>query len=158
MNDQVLAKLCVFFGQGGSNLSLLWGAREEKSNKLSVCRKSVCIIFFLPYQYVCVSVSISLCLCNYPSVLMCLCYCPWVCLCVPPFLGSNPDRGQSPVEWGEIPSVRLSIFPTICYLVGIPALYLRGLRACWKGHRAYHRGLRACQRGLHDQQRGPRAC
>ena len=31
---------------------------------------------------------------------------------------SGPDRGQSPVEWGEIPSirssVRLSIHPSIC--------------------------------------------
>ena len=27
--------------------------------------------------------------------------------------GSGPDRGQSPVEWGEIPSVRLSIHPSV---------------------------------------------
>ena len=25
------------------------------------------------------------------------------------FLGSGPDRGQSPVEWGDFPSVRLSV-------------------------------------------------
>ena len=25
------------------------------------------------------------------------------------FLGSGPDRGRSPVEWGEIPSVRPSV-------------------------------------------------
>ena len=27
--------------------------------------------------------------------------------------GSGPDRGQSPVEWGEIPSVHLSVRPSI---------------------------------------------
>ena len=27
------------------------------------------------------------------------------------FLGSGPDRGRSPVEWGEIPSVRPSVPP-----------------------------------------------
>ena len=29
------------------------------------------------------------------------------------FLGSGPDRGQSPVEWGEIPFVRLSVRPSV---------------------------------------------
>ena len=52
---------------------------------------------------------------------------PLVCLSIGPsislwvrnsfFLGSGPDRGQSPVEWGEIlsihPSIRLSIRPSI---------------------------------------------
>ena len=28
--------------------------------------------------------------------------------------GRGPDRRQSPVDWGEIPSVRLSIHPSIC--------------------------------------------
>ena len=28
-----------------------------------------------------------------------------------PFLGSGPGKGQSPVEWGEIPSVRPSVSP-----------------------------------------------
>ena len=27
--------------------------------------------------------------------------------------GSGPDRGRSPVEWGEIPSIRPSICPSI---------------------------------------------
>ena len=27
--------------------------------------------------------------------------------------GSGPDRGRSPVEWGEIPSVRSSVRPSI---------------------------------------------
>ena len=42
------------------------------------------------------------------------------------FLGSSPDRGRSPIEWGEIPSVRTSIHPSFhcpskgseCHLVG----------------------------------------
>ena len=29
------------------------------------------------------------------------------------FLGSGPNRGQSPVEWGEIPSVRTSVRPYV---------------------------------------------
>ena len=29
----------------------------------------------------------------------------------PPFLSSGPDRGESPVEWGKIPSVRPSVRP-----------------------------------------------
>ena len=33
--------------------------------------------------------------------------------CVGCFLGSGPDRGRSPVEWGEIPSVRPSVRPSI---------------------------------------------
>ena len=32
------------------------------------------------------------------------------------FLGSGPGRGRSPVEWGEIPSVRSSVPPG-----GLPA-------------------------------------
>ena len=27
--------------------------------------------------------------------------------------GSGPDRGSSPVEWGEIPSIRPSVHPSI---------------------------------------------
>ena len=33
--------------------------------------------------------------------------------------GSSPDRGQSPVEWGEIPSLRLSICLSVCPLRGL---------------------------------------
>ena len=36
------------------------------------------------------------------------------------FLGSGPDRGQSPVEWGEIPSVCTSKHPYICMSVRCP--------------------------------------
>ena len=28
------------------------------------------------------------------------------------FLGSGPNRGQSPIEWGEIPSIRLFVHLT----------------------------------------------
>ena len=30
-----------------------------------------------------------------------------------PFLGSGPDSGQSPVEWGDFPFVRLSVCPSV---------------------------------------------
>ena len=33
--------------------------------------------------------------------------------------GSSPDRGLSPVEWGEIPSFRLSICLSVCPLRGL---------------------------------------
>ena len=35
------------------------------------------------------------------------------------FLGSEPNMGRSPVEWGEIPYVRPSIHPSICTLEGL---------------------------------------
>ena len=53
------------------------------------------------------------------------------------FLGSGPDRGQSPVEWGEIPYVHTSVRLSIHW----------ELRACQRGLRACQRGLRACQEG-----------
>ena len=28
--------------------------------------------------------------------------------------GSLPDRGRSPVEWGEIPSIHQSVCPSYC--------------------------------------------
>ena len=28
--------------------------------------------------------------------------------------GSGPDRGQSPVEWGDFPFVRPSVRPSVC--------------------------------------------
>ena len=72
------------------------------------------------------------------------------------FLGSGPDRGKSPVEWGEIPFVHPSIYPSI-HSSAIHPRGLRtscrglraswwGLRASWWGLRAYHRGLRASQK------------
>ena len=47
------------------------------------------------------------------------------------FLGSGPDRGQSPVEWGDFPSVRTSVPP------------LEGPRASQAGLRPSQAGLRA---------------
>ena len=48
--------------------------------------------------------------------------------------------------------------PAICLLVlslvGLTALYPRGLRASRRGLRAYQRGLRAYQKGLRTCQRG----
>ena len=41
------------------------------------------------------------------------------------FLGSGPDRGRSPVEWGEIPSVRPSVRPSVPPLAG-PQTLLAG--------------------------------
>ena len=41
------------------------------------------------------------------------------------FLGSGPDRGQSPVEWGEIPFVRSSVCPSVPSLAG-PQTLLAG--------------------------------
>ena len=38
------------------------------------------------------------------------------------FLGSGPDRGQSPVEWGEIPYVRPYVRTSPLWLA---------LRPCW---------------------------
>ena len=29
------------------------------------------------------------------------------------FLGSGPDRGQSPVEWGDFPFIRPSVHPSV---------------------------------------------
>ena len=40
----------------------------------------------------------------------CCCCCCCCCCC---FLGSGPDMGRSPVEWGDFPSVRLSVPPPL---------------------------------------------
>ena len=55
------------------------------------------------------------------------------------FLGSGPNRGRSPVEWGEILSVHLSVYPFVCLSVRTsvhpPWLALSpcrlALRPCW---------------------------
>ena len=46
-----------------------------------------------------------------------------------PFLGSGPDRGRSPVEWGEIPSVRTSVRTSPLWLALRPCWL--ALRPCW---------------------------
>ena len=38
-----------------------------------------------------------------------------------PFLGSGPGRGRSPVEWGEIPSVRPFVRSSVPPPWGLPA-------------------------------------
>ena len=53
-----------------------------------------------------------------------------------PFLGSGPGRGQSPVEWGDFRSVRLSVL----------TINQRGLTAGEGGLKTNQRGLRVSQR------------
>ena len=84
--------------------------------------------------------------------------CPSVYPC---FLGSGPDRGQSPVEWGDFPSVRPSIRPSIRpYIRTSVRTYvppLEGPRASQAGLRPSQSGLRASQAGLRASQAGLRA-
>ena len=65
-----------------------------------------------------------------------------------PFLGSGPDRVQSPVEWGEIlfvhPSVRPSVHPSVPPLAG--------LRPCWLAPRPLPLALRPCRLALRPLQ------
>ena len=63
----------------------------------------------------------------------------------PLFLGSGPDRGQSPVEWGDFPSVRPYVHPSVHSFVSSP---LKGPRASQAGLRPSQSGLRASQAGL----------
>ena len=58
--------------------------------------------------------------------------------------GSGPDRGRSPVEWGDFPSVRLSIRPPL----GGPRASQAGLRPSQAGLRASQAGFRANQAGF----------
>ena len=44
------------------------------------------------------------------------------------FLGSGPDRGRSPVEWGDFPPVRSS--PPLAWMAG-PQAWPEGLRPGW---------------------------
>ena len=37
----------------------------------------------------------------------------WYCCCCCWFLGSGPDKGQSPVEWGEFTYIRTSVRPYV---------------------------------------------
>ena len=43
--------------------------------------------------------------------------------------GSSPSRGRSPVEWGEILSVHLSLDPSFCLCEKCRSEGLKGLRA-----------------------------
>ena len=59
------------------------------------------------------------------------------------FLGSGPNRGQSPVEWGEIPSVRPYVRPSPLWLA---------LRPCWLAPRPLQLALRPCWLALRPLQ------
>ena len=67
--------------------------------------------------------------------------------------GSGPDRGQSPVEWGDFPSIRLFVCPP---LEG-PRASQAGLRPSQAGLRASQSGLRASLAGFRASQAGLRA-
>ena len=65
------------------------------------------------------------------------------------FLGSGPDRGQSPVEWGDFPFVRTYV----CTSVRPPLWAIRpGLRPSQPGLRPSQPGLRPSQTGLRPSQ------
>ena len=70
------------------------------------------------------------------------------------FLGSGPERGQSPVEWGDFPFVRPFVSSFVRSFVLPP---LEGPRASQAGFRASQAGLRARQAGLRARQAGLRA-
>ena len=58
--------------------------------------------------------------------------------------GSGPDRGRSPVEWGDFPFVRSFVRPSVH--PSVPPL--EGPRASQAGLRPIQPGLRASQAGL----------
>ena len=62
------------------------------------------------------------------------------------FLSSGPDRGRSPVEWGDFPSVCLSVRPSVPPLVG-PRASLTGSEALLAGSEACLAGFEACLAG-----------
>ena len=61
--------------------------------------------------------------------------------------GSGPDRGRSPVEWGDFPFVRPSVRPSVPPLEG-PRASQAGLRPIQPGLRASQAGLRASEAWL----------
>ena len=71
--------------------------------------------------------------------------------------GSGPDRGQSPIEWGDFPSVRPSIRTYIRPPLQGPRASQASLRPSQSGLRASQAGLRASQPGLRASQPGLRA-
>ena len=70
------------------------------------------------------------------------------------FLGSGPDRGRSPVEWGDFlsvrPYVRMSVRPSPLWAIQ------PGLRPSQPGLRPSQPGLRPSQPGLRPSQPGLR--
>ena len=51
------------------------------------------------------------------------------------FMGSGPDRERSPVEWGEIPSIRTSV------CMSVPPASCQALRPLWQALRPLWQGL-----------------
>ena len=64
------------------------------------------------------------------------------------FLGSRPDRGQSPVEWGEIPSVHPYVHPPPPGLLAGSQATLAGPQAPLTGHQTPLTGPQASLTGL----------
>ena len=58
-----------------------------------------------------------------------------------PFLGSGPDKGRSPVDWGEIPFIHLSVRTSIPP-VGLLRPLWQALRPLWQALRALWQALR----------------
>ena len=67
------------------------------------------------------------------------------------FLGSGPNRGQSPVEWEDFPYVRPSVRPSICPSVH-PSVRMSIRPSLW----AIQPGLKPSQLGLRPSQPGLR--
>ena len=70
--------------------------------------------------------------------------------CPRPFLGNGPDRGQSPIDWGEMPSVHTP--PPETPLLAGPQAHLAGHQA---GHQALLAGPRAALAGPQALLAGP---
>ena len=71
-------------------------------------------------------------------------------------MGSGPDRGQSPLEWGEIPYVRTSVHPPLDLLAG-PQAPLAGPQAPLAGPQAPLTGPQAPLAGPQASLAGPQA-
>ena len=62
------------------------------------------------------------------------------------FLGSGPNRGRSPVKWGDFPFIRPFVYPFEAWLVGSEA-WLAGSEAWLAGSEAWLAGSEACLAG-----------
>ena len=70
--------------------------------------------------------------------------------------GQRPQQGMKSYRIGRN-SIHPSVRPSARPLVGLTALYQRGLRASKRGLSANRRGLKAIRRGLRTYKRGLRA-
>ena len=66
--------------------------------------------------------------------------------------GSGPDRGRSPVEWGDFPSVRLSVCPSVHPFPPLGHPPRPWLRAGWMGLRPGWMAQRGGMDGWTDSQ------